>query len=76
MGPVPGLDQRFVNELADLAPTSMRPALVKPPEYMPENTLKYSSWTGGAILAKVNIYVRHVKSHTHPVNSHSSMDGT
>ena len=50
---IPGLEARIAAELTELAPASMRPAVVAPPEYMPENTLKTSVWTGGAILAKV-----------------------
>lgn len=50
---MPGFDTRFQKEANLLATPSIRPALVKPPEYMPENTLRYSAWMGGAILAKV-----------------------
>lgn len=50
---MPGFDARFQKEANLLATPSVRPALVKPPEYMPENTLRYSAWMGGAILAKV-----------------------
>lgn len=50
---MPGFDVRFQKEVSLLATPSIRPALVKPPEYMPENTLRYSAWMGGAILAKV-----------------------
>ncbi|GBG62074.1 hypothetical protein CBR_g28550 [Chara braunii] len=49
---IPGLDSRFLREISVLAPPSMRPAVVKPPDYMPENTVKYSAWIGGSILAK------------------------
>lgn len=48
-----GFDARFQREANLLATPSIRPALVKPAEYMPENTLRYSAWMGGAILAKV-----------------------
>ncbi|MCO5612971.1 hypothetical protein L7F22_067244 [Adiantum nelumboides] len=50
---MPGFDARFQKEANLLATPSVRPSLVKPPEYMPENTLRYSAWMGGAILAKV-----------------------
>ena len=52
---ISGLETRFTSELAELAPASMRPAVVTPPEYMPTNTLKTSVWSGGAILAKVRL---------------------
>jgi len=45
-----GFEDRFQKE-AILA-SSVRPALVKPPEYMTENMLRNSAWIGGAILAK------------------------
>ncbi|KAJ6834907.1 actin-related protein 7 [Iris pallida] len=47
-----GFEERFQNE-ANLCCSSIRPSLVKPPEYMPENLPKNSAWMGGAILAKV-----------------------
>lgn len=47
-----GFEERFQRE-ANLCSSSVRPSLVKPPEYMPENLNKYSAWVGGAILAKV-----------------------
>ncbi|XP_008804695.1 actin-related protein 7 [Phoenix dactylifera] len=47
-----GFEERFQKE-ANLCPSSVRPSLVKPPEYMPENLSKNSAWMGGAILAKV-----------------------
>ncbi|XP_020271536.1 actin-related protein 7-like [Asparagus officinalis] len=47
-----GFEERFQKE-SDLCSSSIRPSLVKPPEYMPENLLKNSAWMGGAILAKV-----------------------
>ncbi|KAK3253619.1 Actin-related protein 7 [Cymbomonas tetramitiformis] len=50
-GVTKGLDSRFQDELNQLAPRPV--SLAKPPEYLPEDTLKYSAWTGGAILAKV-----------------------
>ncbi|GLJ30689.1 hypothetical protein SUGI_0607810 [Cryptomeria japonica] len=48
-----GFDDRFQKEAILASPSSIRPALVKPPEYMPENMPKSSAWMGGAILAKV-----------------------
>lgn len=48
-----GLDARLHKEAILLANPSVRPSLIKPPEYMPENTLINSAWMGGAILAKV-----------------------
>eukprot|EP00249_Psilotum_nudum_P014197 c24714_g1_i2 orf=218-1315(+) len=48
-----GFDARFQKELNLSSTPSVHPSLVKPPEYMPDNTLRYSSWMGGAILAKV-----------------------
>jgi actin-related protein 7 len=47
-----GFEDRFQKE-ATLCSSAIRPSLVKPPEYMPENLSKYSAWVGGAILAKV-----------------------
>lgn len=47
-----GFEDRFQKE-ANLCSSSIRPSLVKPPEYMPENLPKNSAWMGGAILAKV-----------------------
>ncbi|GLT62291.1 hypothetical protein SLA2020_349390 [Shorea laevis] len=47
-----GFEDRFQKE-ASLCSSSIRPSLVKPPEYMPENLTVYSAWVGGAILAKV-----------------------
>ncbi|XP_068656813.1 actin-related protein 7 [Aristolochia californica] len=49
---MPGFEERFQKE-ANLCSSSIRPSLVKPPEYMPENLTKNSAWMGGAILAKV-----------------------
>lgn len=47
-----GFEDRFQKE-ANLCSSSVRPSLVKAPEYMPENLSKNSAWMGGAILAKV-----------------------
>lgn len=47
-----GFEDRFQKE-ASLSSSAIRPSLVKPPEYMPENLAMYSAWVGGAILAKV-----------------------
>ncbi|KAG8486450.1 hypothetical protein CXB51_019737 [Gossypium anomalum] len=47
-----GFESRFQKE-ASLCSSAIRPSLVKPPEYMPENLSVYSAWIGGAILAKV-----------------------
>ncbi|KAF5752655.1 actin-related protein 7 [Tripterygium wilfordii] len=47
-----GFEDRFQKE-SSLCSSAIRPALVKPPEYMPENLTMYSAWVGGAILAKV-----------------------
>ncbi|PIN14463.1 actin [Handroanthus impetiginosus] len=49
---IKGFENRFQKE-ANLSSSAIRPHLVKPPEYMPDNLEKYSAWTGGAILAKV-----------------------
>ncbi|BBN12521.1 actin-related protein 7, plant [Marchantia polymorpha subsp. ruderalis] len=48
-----GFESRFQKEAMLLGTPSIRPSLIKPPEYMPDNTLRYSAWMGGAILAKV-----------------------
>ncbi|KAL2898151.1 Actin-related protein 7 [Bienertia sinuspersici] len=51
-----GQDSRFEDRFqkeASMSNSAIRPSLVKPPEYMPENLSKYSAWIGGAILAKV-----------------------
>ncbi|XP_047312195.1 actin-related protein 7 [Impatiens glandulifera] len=47
-----GFEDRFQKE-ASLSSSAIRPALVKAPDYMPENMTLYSAWVGGAILAKV-----------------------
>lgn len=47
-----GFEDRFQRE-ANLSASAIRPTLVKPPEYMPENLGRHSAWLGGAILAKV-----------------------
>ncbi|XP_044487972.1 actin-related protein 7 [Mangifera indica] len=47
-----GFEDRFQKE-SGLCSSAIRPTLVKPPEYMPENLTLYSAWIGGAILAKV-----------------------
>ncbi|XP_015953053.1 actin-related protein 7 [Arachis duranensis] len=47
-----GFEDRFQKECS-LSSSAIQPALVKPPEYMPENLSQYSAWVGGAILAKV-----------------------
>lgn len=47
-----GFEDRFQKE-AGLCSSAIRPSLIKPPEYMPENLIMYSAWVGGAILAKV-----------------------
>ncbi|XP_010523673.1 PREDICTED: actin-related protein 7 isoform X2 [Tarenaya hassleriana] len=49
---ITGFEARFQKE-SNLCSSAIRPALVKPPEYMPENLALYSAWVGGAILAKV-----------------------
>ncbi|KAG4982540.1 hypothetical protein AAZX31_10G084300 [Glycine max] len=47
-----GFEERFQKE-SSLSSSAIRPTLVKPPEYMPENLTMNSAWVGGAILAKV-----------------------
>ncbi|KAL2490184.1 Actin-related protein 7 [Abeliophyllum distichum] len=47
-----GFEDRFQKE-ASLCSSAIRPCVVKPPEYMPENLSKFSAWVGGAIIAKV-----------------------
>ncbi|XP_071698514.1 actin-related protein 7-like [Rutidosis leptorrhynchoides] len=47
-----GFEDRFQRE-ASLCSSSVRPSLVKAPDYMPENLSMCSAWVGGAILAKV-----------------------
>lgn len=47
-----GFEERFQKE-SNLCSSSIRPSLVKAPEYMPEDMAKFSAWMGGAILAKV-----------------------
>lgn len=48
-----GFEERFMGEATLASPPSLRPAIVKAPEYMPDNTIKNGAWMGGAILAKV-----------------------
>ncbi len=50
---IPDLGTRFVTELQSVSPPSLQPAMCPCPDYMPEHTLKYSSWMGAAILSKV-----------------------
>lgn len=52
---IPDLSTRFVTELQSVAPPSLQPAMCPCPDYMPEHTLKYSSWMGAAILSKVGL---------------------
>ncbi|KAH1211159.1 Actin-related protein 7 [Glycine max] len=47
-----GFEERFQKESSQSS-SAIRPTLVKPPEYMPENLTMNSAWVGGAILAKV-----------------------
>ena len=49
----PHLGTKFVTELQSVSPPSLQPAMCSCPDYMPEHTLKYSSWMGAAILSKV-----------------------
>ncbi|XP_010545133.1 PREDICTED: actin-related protein 7-like [Tarenaya hassleriana] len=49
---IAGFEARFQKE-SNLSSSAIRPSLVKPPEYMPENLAMCSAWVGGAILAKV-----------------------
>lgn len=49
-----GIRTRFQSEFQILAAApGLLPSLVNPPEYMPQQTLEFASWMGGAILAKV-----------------------
>ena len=50
---IPELGTKFVAELQSVSPPSLQPAMCSCPDYMPEHTLKYSSWMGAAILSKV-----------------------
>lgn len=50
---IPELGTKFVAELQSVSPPSLQPAMCSCPDYMPEHTLKYSSWMGAAILSKM-----------------------
>lgn len=50
---IPDFGTRFVTELQSVSPPSLQPAMCPCPDYMPEHTLKYSSWMGAAILSKM-----------------------
>ncbi|KAK9819458.1 hypothetical protein WJX74_007996 [Apatococcus lobatus] len=50
---IPGIIRRLVSELHQLCPPSITPQPVTCPEYMPEQSVRYSSWMGGAILSKI-----------------------
>eukprot|EP01025_Chloroclados_australasicus_P037115 TRINITY_DN3780_c0_g3_i1.p1 TRINITY_DN3780_c0_g3~~TRINITY_DN3780_c0_g3_i1.p1 ORF type:complete len:380 (-),score=32.54 TRINITY_DN3780_c0_g3_i1:121-1197(-) len=44
---------RFGRELRTLFSQSYSPSVLNTPEYMPEGTLRFPSWTGAAVLAKI-----------------------
>lgn len=50
---IKNISTRLIRELHLLSPPSIKPCNVACPEYMPRDTLKYSAWMGGSILAKV-----------------------
>ena len=50
---VTGLGAAIVAEMQSVSTPSLQPALCSSPDYMPEHTLKHSSWMGAAILSKV-----------------------
>ena len=50
---IPGLHALFAAEMQSVSPPSLQPTICSCPDYMPENTLRYSSWMGAAILSKV-----------------------
>ena len=49
----PGLQTRLLRDIRAICPPSIMPGLLGVPEYMPEHTLQYAAWMGGAILSKV-----------------------
>ena len=50
---VTGLGAAVVAEMQSVSTPSLQPTLCSCPDYMPEHTLKHSSWMGAAILSKV-----------------------
>ena len=48
-----GLGAQIVADMQSVSTPSLQPALCSCPDYMPEHTLKHSSWMGAAILSKV-----------------------
>ncbi len=50
---IPEISAKFVAGLQSVSPPSLQPAMCSCPDYMPDHTLKYSSWMGAAILSKV-----------------------
>lgn len=50
---IPGLHALFAAEMQSVSPPSLQPTICSCPDYMPENTLRYSSWMGAAILSKL-----------------------
>lgn len=52
---VTGLGAAVVAEMQSVSTPSLQPALCNCPDYMPEHTLKHSSWMGAAILSKVTM---------------------
>ena len=51
---IPGLGGQFAAEVQAVCLPSLQPAMCTCPDYMPESTLRYSSWMGAAILSKVS----------------------
>ncbi|GMH42946.1 hypothetical protein BSKO_10868 [Bryopsis sp. KO-2023] len=47
------LTHRMFNELQTRLPPSLQVGICGAPEYMPEKTLQFAQWMGGAILSKV-----------------------
>ena len=50
---IAGLHALFAAEMQTVSPPSLQPTMCSCPDYMPESTLRYSSWMGAAILSKV-----------------------
>ncbi|CAI5497045.1 unnamed protein product [Closterium sp. Naga37s-1] len=50
---VKGLVDRFQSEVQMAVSPSLQPTVVRAPDYMPDNTARYASWYGGAIVARI-----------------------
>ena len=52
---ISGLGPRVLREVRGRVPASVTPQQLLPPDYMPSQTLRFATWMGGAVLAKVGL---------------------